>query len=290
MSQAAKTSDMNQLLLKSIEALPPLPQTVRELHSYISTAGANLQIAEVARIISSDPVVTAKLLQIANSPFYGFSREVTTIQQVVNLLGVANIKNIIATQSVQGSFKVDVSAYGLDTNHFLKSCNEEVQFISDWLLMEDKKLSYLLVPCAMLIRFGMIVFSNFLIQNNKDAEFLKALKDSKFSNIAAIEEQFLGVDHISFLSYLFHKWDFDEVLIETVAFVNTPHAADGDIKRNAYALDIANNIFALYDSGSEFRVDAALSLIKEAKGQGVDFNMDNFLSKLPDFVRKNLKP
>lgn len=284
-----KSSDMNELLLKSTQELPPLPQTVRELHAYVSEAGANMRIDKVAEIIQSDPVVTAKLLQLANSPFYGFSREVTTIQQVVNLLGVSNIKNIITTQSIQSNFKVDVSAYGLDTNAFLKSSNDEVRFISNWLLNEDKRLSYLLVPCAMLIRFGMIVFSNFLIQNKKDGEFLKALKDSNFANLSAVEERFLGVDHVSFLSYLFHKWDFDEVLIETVAFVNTPHAADGDIKRNAYALAIANDIFALYDSGSEFRVSSALSLMKEAKAQGVKFDMENFLSKLPEFARKSLK-
>ncbi len=284
-----KTGDMNELLLKSTEELPPLPQTVRELQTYVSEAGANMRIDKVAEIIQGDPVVTTRLLQLANSHYYGFSREVTTIYQVVNLLGVSNIKNIITTQSIQSNFKVDISAYGIDTNKFLKSSNEEAQFISTWLLNEDKKLSYLLVPCAILIRFGMIVFSNFLIQNKKDAEFLKALKDSNFSNIAAVEEQFLGVDHISFLSYLFHKWNFDEVLIETVAFVNTPHAADGNIKRNAYALAIANDIFALYDSSSEFRVSHALSLIKEAKGQGVSFNTENFLSKLPDFARKNLE-
>lgn len=280
--------DMNELLIQSIDSLPPLPKTVYELQAYIDSAGANVEIEKVAQIISADPLVTAKLLQLANSPYYGFSREITTIQQVINLLGVGNIRNIVIADSIKTDSKVDMSPYNLDTNEFLQKCNEETTFISNWLLQEDKKLSYLLVPCAMLLRFGMIVFSNFLIQQKKDAEFLNALKASKFEDIIATEEQFLGVDHISFLGFLFHRWTFDESLVESVCFVNSPHSAGDNVKKNAYALAITNNIFAPYNGGSAFRVSAALALIKEANEQGIRFDTENFKAKLPEFAKKNL--
>lgn len=284
----SEATNMNELLLQSVESLPPLPETVRELQKYIDTAGSNMRIDRVAEIISGDPLITAKLLRLANSPFYGFSREIATIQQVINLLGVGNIRNIVIAESVHSNFKVDVSPYGLDTDTFLQNCNDESHFISDWLLEEDRKLSYLLVPCALLFRFGMIIFSNFLIQKGKDKEFLAALKKSDF-NINMIEESFLGVDHLSFLAYLFFCWNFDEVLIESISFAPTPHSADGPVKKNAYALAIVNNIFSPYDKGSEFRVNTAISLLKEAKAQGINFDMDNFLSKLPPFARKHIK-
>lgn len=278
--------DMNELLLQSVETLPPLPQTVSDLQKYVDSAGADMNIERVAEIISADPLVTAKLLQLANSPFYGFSREIATIQQVINLLGVSNIKNIIIADSIKHNAKVDMSPYNLDTNEFLKKCHEETEFISQWLLDEDKNLLYLLVPCAMLLRFGMIVFSNFLIQNRKNADFLNALKASKFENISAVEEEFLGVDHISFLGFLFYRWNFDEFLIESVCFVNTPHSAEENIKKSAYALAIADNIFAPYSNGS--KVDVALSLIQEAKEQGINFDKDNFVAKLPEFAKRKL--
>ena len=280
--------DMNELLIQSIESLPPLPKTVCDLQAYIDSAGANVEIDKVATIICADPLVTAKLLQLANSPYYGFSREITTIQQVINLLGVGNIRNIVIADSIKTDSKVDMSPYNLDTNEFLQKCNEETKFISNWLLEEDKKLSYLLVSCAMLLRFGMIVFSNFLIQQKKAAEFLNALKANKFEDIIATEEQFLGVDHISFLGFLFHRWTFDENLVESVCFVNSPHSARDNVKKNAYALAITNNIFAPYNGGSAFRVSAALALIKEAGEQGIHFDAENFKAKLPDFAKKNL--
>lgn len=278
--------DMNELLLKSVEVLPPLPDTVSKLRKYVSEANSNIETMKVAEIISSDPLMTAKLLQLANSPYYGFTREITTINQVITLLGVGNIINIVMADSIRDNFKIDVSPYGLNTQNFLKTCNEEATFIANWLNDEDKKLSHLLVPCAMLLRLGIVIFSNFLIQNHKDKDFLAFL--NKNENLALAENEFLGVDHISFLGFLLHRWNFDDVLIESICFVRTPHAAREEVKKSAYALAITDHLFAPHDGSSPFNAKAAVALLEEAKTQGINFDLNNFLSKLPSKAKENL--
>ncbi len=277
--------DMNELLLKSVEVLPPLPDTVSKLRKYVSEANSNIETMKVAEIISSDPLMTAKLLQLANSPYYGFTREITTINQVITLLGVGNIINIVMADSIRDNFKIDVSPYGLNTQNFLKTCNEEATFIANWLNDEDKKLSHLL-PCAMLLRLGIVIFSNFLIQNHKDKDFLAFLNKSE--NLALAENEFLGVDHISFLGFLLHRWNFDDVLIESICFVRTPHAAREKVKKSAYALAITDHLFAPHDGSSPFNAKAAVALLKEAKTQGINFDLNNLLSKLPNKAKENL--
>ncbi|MGJ9172661.1 cheVAW transcriptional regulator CheP [Campylobacter jejuni] len=278
--------DMNELLLKSVEVLPPLPDTVSKLRKYVSEANSNIETMKVAEIISSDPLMTAKLLQLANSPYYGFTREITTINQVITLLGVGNIINIVMADSIRDNFKIDVSPYDLNTQNFLKTCNEEATFIANWLNDEDKKLSHLLVPCAMLLRLGIVIFSNFLIQNHKDKDFLAFLNKSE--NLALAENEFLGVDHISFLGFLLHRWNFDDVLIESICFVRTPHAAREKVKKSAYALAITDHLFAPHDGSSPFNAKAAVALLKEAKTQGINFDLNNLLSKLPNKAKENL--
>ncbi|ASE85976.1 HDOD domain-containing protein [Campylobacter jejuni] len=278
--------DMNELLLKSVEVLPPLPDTVSKLRKYVSEANLNIETMKVAEIISSDPLMTAKLLQLANSPYYGFTREITTINQVITLLGVGNIINIVTADSIRDNFKIDVSPYGLNTQNFLKTCNEEATFITNWLNDEDKKLSHLLVPCAMLLRLGIVIFSNFLIQNHKDKDFLAFL--NKNENLALAENEFLGVDHISFLGFLLHRWNFDDVLIESICFVRTPHAAREEVKKSAYALAITDHLFAPHDGSSPFNAKAAVALLEEAKTQGINFDLNNLLSKLPSKAKENL--
>ncbi|ENJ7224603.1 cheVAW transcriptional regulator CheP [Campylobacter jejuni] len=278
--------DMNELLLKSVEVLPPLPDTVSKLRKYVSEANSNIETMKVAEIISSNPLMTAKLLQLANSPYYGFTREITTINQVITLLGVGNIINIVMADSIRDNFKIDVSPYGLNTQNFLKTCNEEATFIANWLNDEDKKLSHLLVPCAMLLRLGIVIFSNFLIQNHKDKDFLAFL--NKNENLALAENEFLGVDYISFLGFLLHRWNFDDVLIESICFVRTPHAAREKVKKSAYALAITDHLFAPHDGSSPFNAKAAVALLKEAKTQGINFDLNNLLSKLPNKAKENL--
>ncbi|EMX2771271.1 cheVAW transcriptional regulator CheP [Campylobacter jejuni] len=278
--------DMNELLLKSVEVLPPLPDTVSKLRKYVSEANSNIETMKVAEIISSDPLMTAKLLQLANSPYYGFTREITTINQVITLLGVGNIINIVMADSIRDNFKIDVSPYGLNTQNFLKTCNEEATFIANWLNDEDKKLSHLLVPCAMLLRLGIVIFSNFLIQNHKDKDFLAFL--NKNENLALAENEFLGVDHISFLGFLLHRRNFDDVLIESICFVRTPHAAREKVKKSAYALAITDHLFAPHDGSSPFNAKATVALLKEAKTQGINFDLNNLLSKLPNKAKENL--
>ncbi|ENL4061945.1 cheVAW transcriptional regulator CheP [Campylobacter jejuni] len=278
--------DMNELLLKRVEVLPPLPDTVSKLRKYVSEANSNIETMKVAEIISSDPLMMAKLLQLANSPYYGFTREITTINQVITLLGVGNIINIVMADSIRDNFKIDVSPYGLNTQNFLKTCNEEATFIANWLNDEDKKLSHLLVPCAMLLRLGIVIFSNFLIQNHKDKDFLAFL--NKNENLALAENEFLGVDHISFLGFLLHRWNFDDVLIESICFVRTPHAAREKVKKSAYALAITDHLFAPHDGSSPFNAKAAVALLKEAKTQGINFDLNNLLSKLPSKAKENL--
>lgn len=280
---------IQDLLNETIESLPPLPETVIKLRDYVDNAGSEVQIQEVVNIISNDPLLTADLLRLANSPYYGFSREISTINQVVALLGVRNIKNIAIANSLKGNLSVDVSPYGLDTTAFLCNCAEEANFVLDWLGEEDNKLSQQIVPCAMLLRLGMILFSSMLIKNKKDKEFLALIKQNNFQNISFVENEFFGTDHLSFSGFLFNHWKFDEDLIESLSYITAPHAASDDVKKSAYALAISNRIFEPYQGGNPYNVHEAVALIKEAATQGIKFNLQRFKDKLPSKAKANLQ-
>lgn len=279
---------MNPLLLETINDLPPLPKTVLELREYIDHSGADLEISKVVAIISKDPLLVGDLLRLANSPFYGFSRQITTIQQVVSLLGVGNIKNTVLANSIRSNFHIDVSPYGLDTDVFLANCAKEVDFISSWLLEDDKTLANELVPCAMLLRLGMILLADILIKSKKDKEFLEQNQANDFQSVHELENQYCGVDSASFLGFLFDYWKFDENLIQSITHIENPHAAPEEIKKNSYALAITNCLFEPYHPLSQFNSKKSIALINEAIGQGVDFKIANFLGKLPDEAKNNL--
>lgn len=279
---------MNEILSKTIDSLPSLPGTISALQNYVDSARSEVKMQEVVNIISTDPLVTGELLRLANSPYYGFSREIVTLQQVVSLLGIDNIKNAVVASSIKSKVRVDMSPYGLDTQKFIASCNAEANFITEWLITDDKLLAQFLVPCSMLMRLGMILIANALIEVKKDKDFLKVLEENEFKNIPLIEEEFCGVDSLSFLSYLFDHWKFDEVLIQTITYVPTPHAADESIRKNVYALAIANRVFDPYNGGNPYHMSVAKALFQEARNKNIHYNYERFVEKLPEHARQNL--
>lgn len=268
---------MNELLLKTIDNLPPLPETVMRLQHYVDSSGSRVTIQGVVDIISKDPLLTGDLLRLANSPYYGFSREISTLNQVVSLLGISNVKNVVIANSLRGGFKVDMSPYGLDSESFLVNCGSEADFISNWFSKTDAKLVQVLIPCAMLLRLGMIIFANTLVQNGRDKDFLSMLKEYDFQDVTSVETEFYGLDHLTFLGFLFDHWKFDEILIQSTAYITMPHAASDEVKKNAYALAIVNRVFEPYRGGDEYNMQEALDLIKEAETQGIIFDKDRFL-------------
>lgn len=87
------------------------------------------------------------------------------------------------------------------------------------------------MPCAMLLRLGIIVFSASLKTLGKAQEFLNKIKANDFKNIALIEMEYFKVDSFLFLSYLFRHWEFDEQIIMTIESCTKPYRAVPELKK-----------------------------------------------------------
>lgn len=279
---------MNSLLLEIIEKLPPLPKTVSELSNYIDAKGSEADVAGVAKIISKDPLLTAEILRLANSAYYGVSREVFSVQQAAALLGINTIKNMTISNAIRGKLSIDVSPYGVTLQTFSSICSQEVDFIVGWLKEEKPDLLKSLVPCAMLLHLGTILFSSALIEEKKDKTFLEELQKNQFKNISLVESEFFGVDHLEFLGFLFDNWNFDEILIQSIAHITCPHAAPDEIRAQAYALAITDSLFNLHDTCGSYPTYRAMELLKNAIENGVNFSKESFIEKLPPKAKISL--
>lgn len=140
----------------------------------------------------------------------------------------------------------------------------------------------------MLLRLGMILLANMLLKSGKAKEFLTENQTNNFQNVSELENQYCGIDHVAFLGFLFDHWKFDERLIQSITHIENPHASSSEIKKNAYALAVTNCLFEPYNPLSSFNSKKAIALVNEATNQGVDFNMGNFLTKLPQAAKDNL--
>lgn len=76
----------------TLEKIPPLPAAVWELMRSLDDGNANF--AALAKRIGQDPALTARVLRVVNSPFYGLSGRVGSLSEAVMVLGFSAIRNM----------------------------------------------------------------------------------------------------------------------------------------------------------------------------------------------------
>ncbi|WP_175652675.1 HDOD domain-containing protein [Pseudomonas sp. Marseille-P9899] len=93
------TAEQIQQALQGI-SVPPQPQIMVDLQMEQYMPDPDLEV--IAKLISQDPGLSGALLKIVNSPYYGLTNKIASIQRAVNLLGSRSIINLINAQSIKG--------------------------------------------------------------------------------------------------------------------------------------------------------------------------------------------
>ncbi len=99
-------------LLEKIKDMPPLPQSITQILEL--TKSPNSSANDLARVFERDPALTANILKLANSVYYGFHREISTISHAIVCLGFETVKSIALTSSTQEMLNDEVPAYDLE--------------------------------------------------------------------------------------------------------------------------------------------------------------------------------
>ena len=97
---------MNERLedaLMGSDELPTMPVVATKILALISTP--DFTAKELSRLIRTDVGITTKILKIANSAFYDCSREITTIDRAIIMLGANTLKSLVIASSTKGVYK-----------------------------------------------------------------------------------------------------------------------------------------------------------------------------------------
>ncbi|HEY0061539.1 MAG TPA: HDOD domain-containing protein [Telluria sp.] len=100
-------------LLQNPNALPTAPKVVDELIS--SFEDPDVAVEDIARKVSLDPVLAAKLLRLANSAYYHVSRRIGNVEDAVRMLGFVTVRTLVISSGLVGGFK---TVPGLDLKRF----------------------------------------------------------------------------------------------------------------------------------------------------------------------------
>jgi HD-like signal output (HDOD) protein len=234
-----------------MQTLPSLPTLYLEVLDAIQDPHGSLE--RVGDIISRDISMTAKMLQLVNSAFFGLRRHVSSPGEAVKLLGLDTIKALVLSMQIfshfdqkqEGAFALDVLwQHSLATSTCAKRIAQDQQ--SDRHVVDHAFMAGLLHDVGKLVLAANLpdLYSATLVQAQTHG-----------TTVWEAERALLGTTHAEVGAYLLGLWGLPDPIVETLAFHHCPSACPDQRFSPLTAVHIAN---ALVDSTEAGDTHAAL--------------------------------
>jgi HD-like signal output (HDOD) protein/CheY-like chemotaxis protein len=204
-------------LVAGIGSLPSLPESYTAINKELSSEDPSLQC--VAQIISKDIAMSAKVLQLVNSAFFGLARRVETIEQAVTLLGTEIIKSLVLSHAAFSKFQPVSARFSAERlwNHSLL-----VGSIAAKIARAEGAEKFVVgaaLQAGILHDLGQLILATHLPQQFDTALEAAAAEQAP---LFETERTAVGATHAQVGAYLLGLWGLPDSTVEAVAFHHQP--------------------------------------------------------------------
>ena len=278
----------NTLLLDKIfdstKRLPTLPTIAMKIIATLKNGDSS--ISEIGDIICADPPLSAEILRVINSPYYGLRRKMTSVTHAVSMLGTSTVKNLALSFSIVKNFRSNGKS-NFDHNRFWKSSIISAvssQVLSGYTEIRDIDDIFFL---GLLHDIGRLA----MVDELTDQYGLVIEKvSSENCPVAVAEEMVFGFNHMNVGGYLAEKWGLPE---EFNLPINTHHMPEkvetrsSEIRKRSLILYLSELFVELYETSDPRLVKLIDDEIKKS-GIFEDFKIEHITESIVDKVQKLL--
>ncbi len=209
-------TEIKSALNARIDTFPTLPAVVGRVMEI--TADPDSDTQDLMEVISVDQSLTATILKMANSAFYGFPREVASLKHALTVLGFAEIQNLVLSKAVFNSFKNIDGDDHFDMNKFWEHsfcCGLAAKILARHL----KKGGNEFFVAGLIHDIGKLVMLMALPQ-----KFNMVLKEAGTLGLRTrqAEKRILGITHDDVGMMLLKRWLFPEPMLDAVEYHHRP--------------------------------------------------------------------
>lgn len=273
---------MNDILLKKIDSLPPLPKTIIELEEFKKSSNKDLDV--LLKILEQDPLIIATLLKVSNSAMFGFNNKVENPSRAIHLLGVNFTLSIAFGSAIKNAFDTDLKAYAMTADGFMRLANMSSNLLKEWIGKTDNILKEELLLPTFLAETGRFVLAGLATEKGIADEFHNKIKQ-KPHEISEIEKEYFGACSTQVTSSIFKHWNLSESLVETIAHVHDIDNCPEKYKKEAQILNVVTTICnvtdPMADNFSEEGINKATSFGLETRflEKGIEKLQDRMLDE-----------
>jgi len=223
-----------QRLVAKAQRLPSRPDLFTALMEELRNPKASLQ--RIGEIISSDPVMTAQILRIVNSAFFGLINDVSNPAQAVNLLGLSTVTSLVLTVHVFQEAAGDLlERVGLD---FLWQHSLRCGIFARELATHEQLPGHLrdeIFTAGLLHDVGRLVLAT-----NFPGEYEQLVHEAGDRSVTEAERESFGAGHPEVGAYLLGIWGLPNSIVEAVAWHDAPREAQRSGFSPVLAVHVAN--------------------------------------------------
>jgi len=216
------TPEKLQQLVQTIRDLPALPEVVVRVMRMADDPRSDAQ--SIARVIATDQAMTARVLKLANSAFYGLPRRVSTLSEAVVILGFRTIKNLAIAASTFELLNREIAGYWLQRGELWRhslACAIGAQLIAQRVRLPVTEEAFV---AGLLHDIGKVAI-NLFVREQYEQIMERALQD-RIPFVEA-EQAVLGFNHAMAGALIAEKWNLPPSLVAVIQYHHQPSHTPG---------------------------------------------------------------
>lgn len=256
-------------LLKRVDELPRLPKAVSELLDAVNDE--NTSVKGIATKVSHDPLISARVLRLANSAHFGRSREVGSIDEAVIRLGMQTLRTLVIASAVIGAIPkvegVDLATFWGETFEVALYCQELAKRCG---AAQDAAFT-----CGILHNIGDLLIA--VISPEEASQIRDAIAAGGVK--PEVEAEILGFTGAEVGAILAQNWKFTPELVQGIRFQNNAKKSE-PFSKLAALLGMAHRLVTNWDQVAED--DKTSWLSQQATSSGLKMDMGGLTAKLTE--------
>lgn len=264
MEQNSDTKVELNNIIATVGELPASPTIVSAVMGL--TADLESRVEDISKVLSSDQSLTAKVLKLSNSSFYGRPKNVNTLEEAIMILGFFTVQSMVVATSAHTMYtKDDDEGYKAKLWRHSLSTAVAARQIAKSVRHPDAEQAFI---AALLHDIGKLVLLQKIPTRYKEIVAEVEAGRKTFLNVETGE---LGFNHCDVAALLLEAWDFPAALTEAIfAHHLLPPVEEGKAVPVAHLVHLGNCMAKTLNVGFNDAVEENLSELQSAQALSLD--------------------
>lgn len=203
--------------VEEIGALPTLPEIPMKILQLVTNEESSME--DISKIVERDPSLTANILKVANSPYYGMRQKIASLKLALAMLGLNEIINIVTSISIVRLFPSRGKGGSFDRFKFWQhsfGCAAATRMLAKDLKFDTEGVDFV---AGLLHDIGKLVLDQYFHSKSREVQKLRVAEEI---TVIEAETRVMGLDHATLGSWLAQRWDLPAPLIESITYHHRP--------------------------------------------------------------------